>query len=123
MLKSASATRVSLWTSRAGSILGRLGRGTLVVVVLGLALVGFLHLTRGTAVRHVRGVAADGAPISVSEPEFPLMAAMATGASLAPGNRVEVMLNGDATYPRLWEDLRSAERSITLQLYPSLLSS
>jgi cardiolipin synthase A/B len=117
MLKSASATRVSLWTSRAGSILGRLGRGTLVVVVLGLALVGFLHLTRGTAVRHVRGVAADGAPISVSEPEFPLMAAMATGASLAPGNRVEVMLNGDATYPRLWEDLRSAERSITLQLY------
>jgi cardiolipin synthase len=27
------------------------------------------------------------------------------------------MLNGDGTYPRLWEDLRSARRSITLQLY------
>jgi cardiolipin synthase len=53
----------------------------------------------------------------VSEPEFPLMATMATGASLAPGNRVEVMLNGDETYPRLWDDLRSAQRSITLQLY------
>ena len=45
------------------------------------------------------------------------MATMATGAWLAPGNRVEVMLNGDGTYPRLWEDLRSAQRSITLQLY------
>jgi cardiolipin synthase A/B len=86
-------------------------------VVLALALVGFLHLTRGTAVRHVRGVAADGIPIGVSEPEFPLMATMATGAWLAPGNRVEVLLNGDETYPRLWDDLRSAQRSITLQLY------
>lgn len=92
-------------------------RWTLRVVVLCLALVGFLHLTRGTAVRHVRGVGADGTAIGVSEPEFPLMATMTTGAWLAPGNRVEIMLNGDGTYPRLWEDLRSAERSITLQLY------
>ena len=52
-------------------------------VVLGLALIGFLHLTRGTAVRHVRGVAADGAAIGVGEPEFPLMVTMATGAWLA----------------------------------------
>ena len=40
-----------------------------------------------------------------------------TGAWLAPGNRVEVMLNGDGTYARLWDDLRSAQQSITLQLY------
>jgi len=85
--------------------------------VLGLALIGFLHLTRGTAVRHVRGVSSDGTPIAVGEAEFPLMATMATGAWLAPGNRVEVLLNGDETYPRLWEDLRSARHSITLQLY------
>jgi cardiolipin synthase len=45
------------------------------------------------------------------------MATMATGAWLAPGNQVEVMLNGDGTYPRLWADLRSAQRSITLQVY------
>jgi cardiolipin synthase len=96
---------------------GRIGRWALVVVVLALAWIGFLHLTRGTAVRHVRGVAVDGAPISVSEPEFPVMATMATGAWLSPGNRVEVTLNGDGTYPRLWEDLRSAQQSITLQLY------
>ena len=97
--------------------LATVGRWTLAVLVLCLALIGFLHLTRGTAVRHVRGVAVDGVSIGVSEPEFPLMATMATGAWLAPDNRVEVMLNGDATYPRMWEDLRSAQRSITLQLY------
>ena len=97
--------------------LGGVSRWALRVVVLGLALIGFLHVTRGTAVRHVRGVAADGAAISVREPEFPLMATMATGAWLAAGNRVEVMQNGDGTFPRLWEDLRAAKRSITLQLY------
>ena len=59
--------------------LGAGGRWTLIAIVLGLALIGFLHLTRGTAVRHVRGVTVDGAPSSVNEPEFPLMATMATG--------------------------------------------
>jgi cardiolipin synthase len=62
-------------------------------------------------------VAADGVPLAAVEPEFPLMATMATGAWLASGNHVEVMLNGDDTYPRLWQDLRSAKQSISLQLY------
>ena len=94
MLKKASDTRASLGNSHLIATLGKVGRWTLVLIVFCLALIGFLHLTRGTAVRHVRGVAADGSPISVSEPEFPLMATMATGAWLAPGNHVEVMLNG-----------------------------
>lgn len=117
MLNKALNSRAPFRKSRLVATLGRVGRWTLLVVVLGLALIGFLHLTRGTAVRHVRGVAADGAAISVGEPEFPLMATMATGAWLAPGNRIDVMQNGDGTFPRLWEDLRSAQRSITLQLY------
>jgi cardiolipin synthase len=101
----------------AGVVLVASVRWTSIVLGATLALVGFLHLTRGTAVRHVRGVAADGVPLSVSEPAFPLMATMSTGAWIASGNQVEVMLNGDGTYPRLWDDLRSATRSITLQLY------
>ena len=80
MLKKASDTLVSLWKSRFIATLGRVARWTLVVAVLCLALIGFLHLTRRTAVRHVRGVATDGAPIGVSEPEFALMATMGTGA-------------------------------------------
>lgn len=71
--------RVPSRKSRVRGVLGRVGRWTLVVVVLGLALIGFLHLTRGTAVRHVRGVSSDGTPIAVGDPEFPLMATMATG--------------------------------------------
>ena len=58
----------------------RVGYWALVAGVLCLALIGLLHLTRGTAVRHVRGVAADGEPIAISEPQFPLVAAMMTGA-------------------------------------------
>jgi cardiolipin synthase len=102
---------------RVKTVLGRIGRWMLVGVIISLALIGFLHLTRGTAVRHVRGVAADGVPIGVSESQFPLVVTMMTGAWLAPGNRVEVTLNGDGTYERLWADLRSAQRSITMQLY------
>ena len=97
--------------------LGAVGQWTLRLVVLTLAFIGFLHLTRGTAVRHVRGVGGDGGSISIGEPEFPLMAMMATGAWMTPGNRVEVTQDGDGTFPRLWEDLRSAQRSITLQVY------
>jgi cardiolipin synthase A/B len=95
----------------------RVGQGTLVVVILSLALIGLLHLTRGTAVRHVRGVATDGIPLGVSEPQFPVVMTMMTGASLSAGNHVELMLNGDGTFERLWTDLRSARQSITLQLY------
>ena len=117
MLNRTPRHRIAAATRRLRATLGIASRATLMVIVLGLALIGFLHLTRGTAVRHVRGVAADGAAIAAGEPEFPLMATMATGAWLAAGNRVEVMQNGDATFPRLWEDLRRAQRSITLQVY------
>jgi cardiolipin synthase len=89
----------------------------LAALVVCLAWIGLLNLTRGTAVRHVRGIGGDGAPIAVGEPQFPLLATMLTGAAVSPGNRVEVMLNGDETYPRLWQDLRSAQRAIALQLY------
>src|SRR6187551_3479996 len=99
------------------SPLGRLGRWTLTSLILCFALIGLLHLTRGTAVRHVRGVGADGVPIGVSEPQFPLVVTMMTGAWLSEGNRVELALNGDGTYERLWADLRAARQSITLQLY------
>jgi cardiolipin synthase len=99
------------------SRLGRVWRWILVLVILVLAWIGFLHLTRGTAVRHVRGVTAEGNPVAVGDPQFPLAVTMLTGAWLAPGHRVEVMLNGDGTYERLWQDLRSARQGITLQLY------
>ena len=73
------------------------------------------HAWDGRAIRP--GCRHYGVPIGVSEPQFPLVVTMMTGAWMASGNRVEVTLNGDGTYARLWDDLRSAQQSITLQLY------
>ena len=86
------------------------------IVVAVLVYIGVLSLTRGTSVRRVRGVAGSAA-VGVGEAAFPLSVAMATNAPLSQGNRVEVLLNGDGTYARLWDDLRSARSSILLQMY------
>jgi cardiolipin synthase A/B len=100
-----------------GAAVAKIAYWTLVATTLVLALIGILHLTRGTLVRHVRGMQAEAVPVGVSEPDFPTSVTMLTGTVLSPGNRIEVTLNGDGTYPRLWDDLRSAQRSITLQVY------
>ena len=95
----------------------RLTRWLLAAVVLVSAVVGLLFITRGTAVRRVRGVGGDGAPVAPGEPAFPLAVALLTGTPLVAGNRVELALNGDETFPRLWSDLRSARRVITIRMY------
>jgi cardiolipin synthase len=99
------------------TVVARALRWILFALTLALALVGFQYLTRGTAVRRVQGVGADGTPVAPTEPQFSLSVAMLTGAALTPGNRVEIALDGDGTYERLWGDLRTARESITLQLY------
>lgn len=95
----------------------RLIRWLVIVVVLTAAAVGILFLTRGTAVHRVRGVGADGTPVSPAEPTFAFAVAVLTGTPLLPGNRVELALNGTGTFPRLWADLRAARRFITIQNY------
>jgi cardiolipin synthase A/B len=98
-------------------MLGAVGNWALFLFIAFLALTGFLYMMRGTVVRHVRAVGTDGSPVGPWESQFSLSVAMLTGATLLPGNRVELALNGDGTKPRLWDDLRSATESITLQLY------
>jgi cardiolipin synthase len=98
-------------------MLGDIVRWGLTAFVLLAAVIGVLFLTRGTAVRRVRGVGVDGVPVGASEPGFPATVALLAGGPLLPGNRVELALNGDGTYERLWADLRSAKDSITLQMY------
>lgn len=97
--------------------LGIVLRVVVVALVLFVTLIGFLYLTRGTSVRHVRSVDADAAVPAPHEPHFPLNVAVLTGTVLTTGNRVELALNGDGTFPRLWEDLRGARQSITVQMY------
>jgi cardiolipin synthase A/B len=97
--------------------LGRKARWIGYALVLVLALVGFLFILRGTAVEHVRGVGVDGIPVGPGEPQFPLSVALLTGTALSGGNGVELALDGDGTFPRLWDDLRAARRSILIQNY------
>ena len=59
---------------------------TLVALVLAFALIGFLHLFRGTVVRHVRGDRGRRRGPAVSKPQFPLAVTMLTGA-VADGRR------------------------------------
>jgi cardiolipin synthase A/B len=93
-----------------------LAKTTAAVVVVGLALVGLLSLTRGTPLRHVVFSGGDSIP-EVSDSSFRDLVALLSGIPLEPGNRVEQLLNGDGTYPRLWSDLRTARQSITVQMY------
>ena len=90
-----------------------------VVLVAVLSLIGLLSVTRGTPLRRVV-YAARAKPPAVGDSSFRDLMALFIGVHLEPGNRVEQLLNGDGTYPRLWADLRSARRTITVQMYYSL---
>lgn len=98
---------------------GRLLNWTLIAVVLVVAMIGFLYITRGTAVRRVRGVGVDGAPVSPDEDSFPLTVSLLTGSALQAGNQVELVLDG-GIFPRLWADMRNAKSSISIQMYYAL---
>ena len=82
-----------------------------------LAVVGLQSLTRGTTICRLRTPGDDDGPPSPTEPLFCDTVALLTKTAIVPGHQVEIFSCGNETYPRLWEDLRSAERSITLQMY------
>jgi cardiolipin synthase len=99
--------------------LKRLAVVLLVILLAGFALSGILSMTRGTPVEMVISEGPGGPP-AVGDSLFEEMFELYTGAHISSGNRVEQMLNGNGTYPRVWADLRSAKSTITVQMYYSL---
>jgi len=99
--------------------LKRVGLILLVVTVAALALIGLLSITRGTPVGSVVTLSEAGPP-AVTDSLFERTFELFTGTHVYPGNVVTQALNGDGTYPQLWADLRSAQRTITVQMYYSL---
>ena len=86
-----------------------------VLVVLAFALIGILTVTRGSPVRSVLAVGYDRLP-GVRDSLFVRTLQLFAGVQIEPGNKVEVLANG-ATYDRLWEDIRSARQTLTIQMY------
>jgi cardiolipin synthase A/B len=86
-------------------------------LILGLlALIGLLDAVKGTPVKHVIGLR--GAKVAgVHDAAFRTAMEMSCRTELRGGNAVELFWNGDQSYPRLWDDLRGARQSITMQMY------
>jgi cardiolipin synthase A/B len=91
----------------------------LVALVLALILIGLLTVTRGTPVKQVIAEGDKEGPPEVSDPLFPTSIELFTGSHMEPGNTVQILLNGDGTYPPLWKDMASAQRTLTVQMYYS----
>ena len=95
---------------------------TLVAVVLAglviglLVMVALLSAVKGTPVCRVATLEDPLVP-GASDPRFRSAMELLSRTSLAPGHAVEVFVNGDETYPRLWADLRAARSCITMQMY------
>lgn len=100
------------------SRLKRAGLIALVVLVGALSLIGLIAVTRGTPISYVVTLA-DSGPPAVSDSLFERTFELFTGTHISPGNHVQPVNNG-SVYASLWQDLRSAQRTITVQMYYSL---
>jgi cardiolipin synthase len=88
-----------------------------VFAVGALALIGLLSATRGTPVEYVMARGDPRGPPAPGELLFTRTLELYTGVTLHAGNRVQVLENGDGTYPLLWRDLRSCRQTVTVQMY------
>ena len=91
----------------------------LVLLMLVMMLIGILSVTRGATVKTVIADGDRGGPPHVRDPLFPRSIELFTGTHIEAGNKVEILLNGEGTYPQLWKDIGSAQRTLTVKLYYS----
>jgi cardiolipin synthase len=101
----------------------RIVKYTAIILLAGMALVllliGVLSVTRNTPVRQVIAEGDRGGPPSVSDPLFPRTLELFTETHIEPGNTVQILLNGNGTYPPIWKDIASAKHTLTVQMYYS----
>ena len=87
----------------------------LLLAWLGSMLV--LYFTRGTVIKRVRMIK-DGAELpTLASQEFDTTFKLLTGTLLYQGNKLEPLLNGNGTFPRLWDDLQDARTVIFMHGY------
>ncbi|MEO5903301.1 MAG: phospholipase D-like domain-containing protein [Gemmatimonadaceae bacterium] len=87
------------------------------ILIAGGLMIGLMDVVRGAPVESV-GTPGDATSCpAIGDPFFRESIELLTHVKLRPGHEVEFFINGDETYPRLWADLRSAKKSITMQMY------
>jgi len=91
----------------------------LILFGLVLMLIGILSVTHDSPVTSVIAEGDKDGPPSAEDPLFARSIELFTGTHIDPGNKLQILLDGDGTYPQLWKDLASAERTITVQMYYS----
>jgi len=89
----------------------------LILLVLVLMLVGILSVTRTHTVKQVIAGGAESGPPHVRDPLFSKTVELYTGTHIDEGNWVDILLDGEGTYPLLWNDIASAKNTITVQMY------
>ncbi len=98
-------------------VVKRLALWALLAALALLALIGVLSVTRGTPVEYVVARGDPAGPPAPGDSLFARTIELYAGTTLHAGNRVQVLENGDGTYPLLWRDLRTCERGVTVQMY------
>jgi len=101
------------------SLIKYIAIAALLLFALVLALIGILSVTHDTPVRNVIAEGDKDGPPSIADSLFSRTIEIYTGTHIDPGNKVQILLNGDGTYPQLWKDLASAQHTITVQMYYS----
>jgi cardiolipin synthase A/B len=101
------------------SLIKYIAIAALLLFALVLALIGILSVTHDTPVRNVIAEGDKDGPPAIADSLFSRSIELYTGTHIDPGNSVQILLNGDGTYPQLWKDLASAQRTITVQMYYS----
>ena len=87
------------------------------LIVILFALMGYLFTTRGTPTEAVISTTDSLAPPFIGDSLFTRSVELLTKTELERGHYVEPLFDGDGTFPRIWQDMRAAQRSIVLQFY------
>lgn len=95
--------------------IGALVIGALLILLF--AFIGVLTVIRDAPDAAVRAFGDPEGPPAVGDPEFARGIGLLTGTALEPGNQVDLLVSGVGTYPVLWESMRAARRSLTVQIY------
>ena len=101
------------------SLIKYIAIAALILFGLVLALIGILSVTHDTPVRSVLAEGDREGPPSIEDPLFARSIELFTGTHIDPGNAVQLLLNGNGTYPQLWRDIASAQQTVTVQMYYS----